>query len=128
MDAHDALPARVPIRFGRLRALFVVLGITPARSYLELQEDALVVRMAWSFDARVERASIRVVERAPDTPYAIGVHGWRGRWIVNGAAGPIVAIGIDPPARARVLGFPVRLAELLVSVDDPDELVAALAR
>ena len=34
------------------------------------------------------------------------MHRWRGRWLVNGAAGPLVAIEIDPPARARVLGFP----------------------
>jgi hypothetical protein len=31
------------------------------------------------------------------------------------------------PPRARVLGVPVTLRELLVSVDDPDGLVTALA-
>jgi hypothetical protein len=37
-----------------------------------------------------------------------------------------VAIAIDPPAPAHVLGVPIRLRELLVSVDDPDALVGAL--
>ena len=56
----------------------------------------------------------------------IGVHGWRGRWLVNGAANGLVAVEIDPPACARVLGVPVRLRYVRVSVQDPDALVAAL--
>jgi hypothetical protein len=82
--------------------------------------------MAWSFHAEVERSSIRSVRRVSDKPYAIGVHGWRGRWIVNGAAGPIASITISPPARARAIGVPVTLSELLVSVDEPGALVSAL--
>lgn len=34
----------------------------------------------------------------------IGVHGWRGRWLVNGAVSGIATLEIDPPARASVLG------------------------
>ena len=116
---------RVPIRFGTLEPLFVVLGMTPGRSYLELAEDLVVVRMGWAFHARVPRASATWARRVGDT-VNIGVHGWRGRWIVNGAGGPLVAVGIDPPARARAVGCPVKLRELRVSVDDPDALVAAL--
>lgn len=120
------LGERVPIRFGALKLLFFVMGMTPGRSYLELAEDELLVRMAWAFHARVPRASITSARRVGDT-VNIGVHGWRGRWIVNGAGGPMVAISIAPPARARALGFGAKLSELLVSVDDPDALVAALA-
>jgi hypothetical protein len=69
---------------------------------------------------------MRSAERAPDSPLSIGVHGWRGRWIVNGAASPMVAISIAPAARARMLGLPVSLRELRVSVDDPEALVAAV--
>ena len=57
---------------------------------------------------------------------SLGVHGWRGRWLVNGAAGPLVALEIEPPVRARVIGIPVRLRELFVSVDDPDAVIAEL--
>jgi len=39
----------------------------------------------------------------------------------------MVSIAIAPCARARVLGFRVALAELWVSVEDPDALVTALA-
>ena len=82
--------------------------------------------MGYAFRADVPRASIRSAQRAPDSPLSIGVHGWRGRWIVNGAASPMVAISIDPPARARILGLPVSLRDLRVSVDDPEALVHAL--
>lgn len=58
----------------------------------------------------------------------IGVHGWRGRWLVNGAARGLVTVEIDPPARARVLGVPVRLRTLCVSVESPEELISALNR
>jgi hypothetical protein len=118
--------SRVPIRFGRLRLLFLLTGITPARSYLELGENTIAVKMAWSFSARFERSAVRRVERTADAPWSIGVHGWGGRWIVNGTAGPMVSIALDRPARARALGVPVTLSELLVSVDDPDALVSKL--
>ena len=117
---------RVSIRFGRLKPLIVVCGITPGRSYLDIDPDRISIRMGWGFSADVPRASVRSVARAPDSPWSIGVHGWKGRWIVNGAAGPMVSIRIDPAARARTVGFPVTLRELLVSVDDPDALVAEL--
>ena len=117
---------RVSIRFGRLKPLIVVCGITPGRSYLDIDPDRISIRMGWGFSADVPRASVRSVAWAPDSPWSIGVHGWKGRWIVNGAAGPMVSIRIDPAARARTVGFPVTLRELLVSVDDPDALVAEL--
>lgn len=61
-------------------------------------------------------------------PLSIGVHGWRGRWLVNGSRRGLVTIEIEPPARARVIGFPVRLRRLDVSVDEPEALVASLSR
>jgi hypothetical protein len=117
---------RFPIRFGALKPLFVVTGLTPSRSYLEVGPEVVGVRMGWSFSADIPRRSIGSVRRVAEKRWSIGVHGWRGRWLVNGACGPLMAIEIRPPTRARVLGFPVRLEELLVSVDDPDALIAAL--
>jgi hypothetical protein len=77
------------------------------------------------FRTEFSRTSIRSLHRAGNS-VSIGIHGWRGRWLVNGAAGPLVALTIDPPARARVLGVPVRLRELIVSVDEPDAVKAEL--
>jgi hypothetical protein len=118
--------ARLPIRFGQLETLFRLLAITPGWSYVDIAPDRVRVRMGWAFGAEVPRTSIRSARRVCNA-ISIGVHGWRGRWLVNGAAGPLVAVAIDPPAPARVLGFPVRLRELILSVDDPDVLIRALA-
>jgi hypothetical protein len=125
---HDAATdsRRLPIRFGRLELLFRLLGITRASSYADVAPDRVRVRMGWAFGTQMPRTSIRSARRVRNA-ISIGVHGWRGRWLVNGAAGPLVAIAIDPPARARVLGFPVRLRELIVSVDDPDALIRELS-
>jgi hypothetical protein len=57
-----------------------------------------------------------------------GAHGWRGRWLVNGSSKGIVELTVDPPARAYVLGFPIKLRTLRVSVTDPDALIDACTR
>jgi hypothetical protein len=56
------------------------------------------------------------------------VHGFAGRWLVNGSGDGIVSLELRPAQRAWVMGFPVRLRTLLVSVQDPAGLVAALRR
>jgi hypothetical protein len=45
---------------------------------------------------------------------------------VNGSSQNIVRVDVDPPARGYVLGFPVRLRQLRVSMVDPNALVEAL--
>ena len=109
---------RFPIRFGALKPFFVLIGLTPGRCYVEIGPDVVRVRMGWSFSADVPRAAIRSAHR---------VHDRRGRWLVNGAAGPLVALEIAAAGHARVLGFPVVLRELLVSVDEPEPLIDALS-
>lgn len=116
-----------PIRYGLFRPLLSVLGVGPRFSKVEVDGDHLRARMGWSFSADIPLSSITAA-----TPYSgfvggIGVHGWRGEWLVNGAASGLVTITIDPPARARVLGVPVRLRTLRISVESPAELLAALA-
>jgi hypothetical protein len=118
---------RFPIRLGALKPLFVVMGLTSRRCYVEAGRDVVRVRMGWSFSADVLRPSIRSAHRVHDKRWSIGVHGWRGRWLANGAAGPLVALEIAPPAHARVLGVRVRLQELTVSVEEPDAVIAALS-
>ncbi|MGI8809696.1 MAG: hypothetical protein ACR2KK_18020 [Acidimicrobiales bacterium] len=116
-----------PLRYGLFRPLLSVLGIGPRFSGVEVEDQHLRVRMGWSFRADVPLNSVAAAR--PDHGFVggIGVHGWRGEWLVNGAASGLVRIEIAPPARARVLGVPVRLRTLRVSVESPDELLAALA-
>ena len=57
-----------------------------------------------------------------------GVHGMGGRWLVNGSGQGIVVIDLEPPQHAYVLGIPVRLRQLVVSLEDPDGLRSVLGR
>jgi hypothetical protein len=123
---HTPATARIPIRFGRLGLLLAVLGMTRSRSYVDVGPDLVVVRAGVWFSATVPRASIRSAAASPARPWSIGIHGWRGRWIVNGAAAPMARITIEPPAPARTLGLRLGLRELEVGVD-PAALVDALA-
>ncbi len=99
----------------------------PRFSYLEVSEEMLYVRLGWGFRATVPRTSIRSAAPSALRPMSRGVHGWNGRWLVNGSGKGLVAIDIDPRARAFCMGFPVRLRQLIVSAAAPNELIEALA-
>ena len=125
----NTVAKRFPIRFGMFNAgVMGVLGMGPHKSYVELADDALRVRMGWSFHATVPRSSITHVGRRGYVWWAYGVHGGGGRWIVNGSGHNMVTVRIDPPVKARVLGVRVKLKELWVSLEDPDGFVAATCR
>ena len=120
---------RFPIRFSPfITALVALFGIGPRNSYVELTERELSVRMGWMFRAHVPRESIGTVGERGYVWWAYGVHGGGGRWIVNGSGHNMVTVRIEPPVRARVLGVPVRLRELWVSLEDPDGFRAAIGR
>jgi hypothetical protein len=99
---------------------------------MEIGSELVRVRMGWGatrhaqFRTEFSRTSIRSLRRVFEVSKH-RPHGWRGRWLVNGAAGPLVALSLDPPVRARLLGLPIRLRELIVSVDDPDAIEAKLS-
>ncbi|CAM4320640.1 hypothetical protein MB901379_02604 [Mycobacterium basiliense] len=57
--------------------------------------------------------------------YAAGVHYSFGRWLVNGSRQGLVALTVDPPAKAKVWFKSVKVSTLWVSVTDPDALVVA---
>ncbi len=117
-----------PIRYGVFRPVLSVLGAGPASSRVDIDGDVLRVRMGWTFRADIPLSSVSGAKPFSGLAGGIGVHGWRGTWLVNGSARGIVEIAVDPPVRARVLGLPVRVKVLQVSVESPEELVAALGR
>lgn len=121
--------SRFPIRFGAFNAAFMgALGMTRGGSYVEIDGDTVRVRMGWAFKADIHRRAVaRAQRRNGYVWWAYGVHGGRGRWIVNGSGHNVVEVRIDPPARARVLGVRIKLRELWVSLEDPDAFLAAAA-
>ena len=118
--------SRFPIRFTGLNRAMALLGLTPGGSWVEVDEQELRVRMTWAFALRAPVEYVRDATRYEDRVWSWGVHGWNGRWLVNGSSSGIVRIELSPPARGRVVGFPVHVRELLVSVEDSDGLLAAL--
>ena len=98
-----------------LRVLFLLLLVRPR---VEVGGSALVVSLGWSFRVAIPRGAIQAADSVPWRRYSIGAHGWRGRWLVNTATGPLVRIRVDPATTGRVLGIPIRIRELTVSVDD----------
>ena len=121
--------ARFSIRFdSAYRVLSSALLLSPADSFLEIGGNQVRVRMAWAFRARFPRSAVVSATEHQKKPLSRGVHGFAGRWLVNGCGEGIVSIVLEPSQRGYVMGFPVRLRNLLVSVDDPAGLMTALAR
>ncbi len=108
------------------KRFFGLIGLGPRFSDVVVDDIDLRVRMGWAFQARVPRADIRRVAATERPFFAWGVHGWRGRWLVNGSSNGIVGIRIDPPARAWTLGIPIRLRIVYISLADPERFITAL--
>jgi hypothetical protein len=118
---------RYPITFESwYRWLSTVLGLPPSSAYLAIDGDDVEVQMGWAFRARFRRSDVASAASSDMRPISRGVHGFAGRWLVNGAGRNILRIELRPEQRGRVMGVPVRLGELFVSVADPTELAAAL--
>jgi hypothetical protein len=117
-------------------------------------EDAVTVRLGTppAFSARIPRDAIATAERRPPLRGRTrGIHGRRGRWLVNRSAENLVRLRIDPAVPARIKLIPemvegaklpkgrlgkallrrftdreISLRELTVSVDRPDDFLASL--
>ena len=120
------MKTRFAIKYSKIWSWLLRSLLLPQRlAYLQVDGNDVRVRMSWAFRARFTRGDISGVA-AGRPVVSIGVHGWRGRWLVNGANRPIARITLALPVRARVVGFPVTLRELWVSVADVAELQRAL--
>jgi hypothetical protein len=118
---------RFPIRFTGLSRAMWLMGLTPRTSWVEVGDGRLRVRMGWGFWLDAPLETVRSAELDGRRVWNWGVHGWRGRWLVNGSSSGIVRIRLDPACRAKPLRIPISVRELRVSVEDPAGLVAALA-
>lgn len=120
-------PKRFPIRFDRLYGwLSSALLLPPSAAFVELRDDRVHVRMGWAFRATFPRSAVASIAESGQRPLSRGVHGLFGRWLVNGSADGLVRLNLEPGQRAHVLGLPVKVRELLVSVEDPAALVRRL--
>jgi hypothetical protein len=119
--------ARFPIRFNAwFKVMSNALLLAPSRSFVEVSGDEVRVQMAWGFHARFPRSAVSSAEPVELAPISRGVHGFAGTWLVNGSGDRILELQLQPKQRAWVMGFPVSLRKLLVSVDDPSALASRL--
>ena len=118
--------ARFPIRFTGANQMMGVVGMTPSRCYVDVDDSHVRVRMGMWFELDTDRSVVRSAEPDHERVLGWGVHGWRDRWLVNGSSSGIVRLTLEPSARAWMGPVPLRVRVLRVSVEDPDGLVAAL--
>jgi hypothetical protein len=118
---------RFPISFDRWYGVFSSLfGLPPSTAYVELDGAQVEVRMGWAWRSRFPRSAITSTSTLDIRPLSRGVHGFGGRWLVNGSGRQILSIHLSPVQRAYLMGVPVQLRELLVSVTESSALTAAL--
>lgn len=118
------------LSYGKVyKPLATVCGLGPARSSVRVADGALLVRVGWAFAAEIPLGNIRAAIPAPPAPWywGAGVHVvGKGKWIVNGTLGNLVEITIDPPVAVRSGPIHPKVNTLIVSVEDPPALIAAL--
>jgi hypothetical protein len=120
---------RFPILFDKWYGILSsALFLSPSLSYVEIDNKQVRVRMSWAFHSDFPRTVIASVSLMETNGIILsrGVHGFAGRWLVNGSGQGIVTIELMPKQSGHVIGFPIRLRQLLVSVEEPMELIEAL--
>ena len=105
-------------------------GGGPGRGGVVLDSTMLRVLVP-GFRLDIPRASIRSASRsARSVQGTYGVHGSRGRWLVNGAYSGLVELAIDPPCytprQASTLFRKSKVSSLTLSLVDPDTFIAAV--
>ena len=105
-------------------------GGGPGRGGVEVDATMLRVRMA-DFHLDIPRSTVRSAARsARSVRGTIGVHGGRGRWLVNGSYNGLVELAIEPPCytprQPSTLFLRSKVSSLTVSLVDPDGFIAAV--
>ncbi|MEB3310526.1 MAG: hypothetical protein VKJ02_09850 [Snowella sp.] len=118
---------RFSIHFGFLYGLLSSIVLLPPHNcYVEVDRQWIRVQMGWAFRTQFPQSAIRGVRLTNYAPWSRGVHGWGNRWLVNGSGQNIVCVELQTPQRAYVIGFPIRLETLLISVTEPRNFIALI--
>ena len=60
-------------------------------------DDTVDVRMGWAFHVTIPRSAVGGVPNMPSrSRFTRGVHGWNGRYLVNGRGDGLVTITLEP--------------------------------
>ncbi len=100
------------------------------RGGVEVDSTMLRVRMA-RFHLDIPRSSVRSAIRSTrQTRGTIGVHGGRGRWLVNGSHNGLVELTIEPPyytaRQPSTIFLKMKVSSLTISLVNPGGFIAAM--
>lgn len=84
--------------------------------------------MGWAFYSHFPRTAIASISLMETNRIILsrGVHGWGGRWLVNGSGEGIVIFELRPKQWGYLIGFPLRLRQLMVSVEEAKVLIETI--
>jgi hypothetical protein len=121
---HTLCGVASEISFDRLYLpLARLVGLGPKQAELRTDGDRLRVKMGWAFSTEIPLSSITNAALSADTVMSKGVHGWKGRWLVNGSSKNLVELKLSPPVPAKINGVKRKLHTLQVSVTDPNGFI-----
>lgn len=112
------------------RPLLLIAGATRDRSFVETSADAVRLKFGPLFDATVPRSDIAAATSRRPTPLSgIGLRLGFGSVGLLGSRSGLVEIRLKTPRRFAIAFVPTpwRVGRILVSVDDPDALIADLS-
>lgn len=107
------------------KPLAVVCGMGPRRVRITVDDRGVRIKCGFWFRTVIPRDRIVSAERATRRVVSRGVHGFWGRWLVNGSSRGLVRLRIEPWVEVRI-PISLKLRDLTVSLDDPDGFLASV--
>lgn len=107
-----------------IRPLFWIVGATAGRSYVTVDGQCLYARFGYyGLDLPLEQ--ITSAERSSWSLWGgLGIRTNLSNSIaLVGTSDNIVLLRVHPPLRASVLKFPIRMTELYLSLEEPDQFL-----
>ncbi|HET7035042.1 MAG TPA: hypothetical protein VFI42_05105 [Thermomicrobiaceae bacterium] len=109
------------------RPLLALFGATAGHSWVDVEPDKVVAQFG-SYHLEIPRDNIEQAERGA-WPWLGGI-GWRvglgGTLGLIGSMDGVVHLHLRQPQRRRLLGIPIRVRNVYVSLEDPNGFLAAL--
>jgi hypothetical protein len=112
------------------KVILGLLGAGPGRSAVEVDNDTIQAKIGWAGRVTIPRASVVSVERVDRIPWWLGygMHGGiGGTWALNGSNRGAVKLTLREPASGKVTGIPVHPRTVYLSLEDPEDFIAAVA-